>query len=146
MLRYAALLGLLAATVAPAAAQLAAPVAPVAPNEPLRGIERGIEQANSSAQVGSMLITPGNGNNPTIVIDVKGAAGKPEIVTINRGFGCADDVGQQVAVLGTLSPGGRLHATSPLPFDHLMSGNYNIIVHNSHAMSQSNACGHLYLH
>jgi len=39
---------------------------------------------------------------------------------------------------------GQLNATSPLPFDRLMSGNYSIVVHNNTPTSQAVACGEIY--
>lgn len=113
------------------------------PDQLLRGIVRGIQSENSSAQVGEFAIFP---RQRRIVVDVKGTNGKPESVTINRGLDCGPTAGTQVAVLGTLQQG-HLQASVPqsLPFSRLLSGNYNLIVHNNTPGSAVVACGHIYL-
>jgi hypothetical protein len=111
------------------------------PDQLLRGIVRGIQSENSSAQVGEFVIFP---RQRTVVVDVKGTNGKPESVTINRGLDCGPTAGTQVAVLGTLQQG-HLQAPVPLPLSRLLSGNYNLIVHNNTPGSAVVACGHIYL-
>lgn len=125
------------ALIAPAAAQMG-------PNDTGRGISRGLTAMNSSAQVGTLNVSRGAGN-PVIVLNVHGApAGRPETATISRGADCRAADHSAGVVLGQVI-NGRLRATSPLPFDRLMSGNYSVVVHNNTAASRAVLCGHLYL-
>jgi len=125
------------AMIAPAAAQMA-------PNDAGHGIERGLTAMNSSAQVGTLNVSRGTGN-PVIVLNVHGApAGHPETATISRGSDCRMADHSAGTVLGQVV-NGHLRATSPLPFDRLMSGNYSVVVHNNTATSRAVLCGHLYL-
>ena len=65
------------------------PVAAQAPDEPVTGIIRGIEQLNSSGQVGSIRLLA-QGRSTIIEISMEGApASRPEAITIHRGFECA---------------------------------------------------------
>jgi len=102
------------------------------------GVVRGIESQNTSGQVGEVLY-----RSSGVVVEVKGTGGKPEAVTINRGFQCSDQPGPVVANLGTLS-NGSLTAGVSIPRDRLMSGNYLVVVHNNDAGSAAVACGQLY--
>jgi hypothetical protein len=124
-----------AAASAPAAAQ-------VAPGEPTAGIIRGLQSQNSSAQVGTVSVFP---SSKRIVVDVHGANGRNQAVTLNRERRCSDDANAQVAVLGYLAPNGRLTATSPLPSNQLLSGNFSVVVHNNKPGSRPVACGQLFL-
>jgi hypothetical protein len=137
MLKTSFLTALLAAALAvPALAQ-------IDPNDTGAGLVRGLESMNSSAQVGEVRIQRGSGT-PTLTLDVKGTAGHPEAVTLNRGKDCSALEATPQMVLGSLS-NGRLHATSPLPADRLLSGNYNAVVHNNTPTSRPVACGHIYV-
>jgi hypothetical protein len=132
---FTALLAL--AMIVPAAAQMA-------PNDTGRGIERGLAAMNSSAQVGTLNVSHGT-DNPVIVLSVHGQPhGSAQAATINRGSDC-DAAAHAAGVLLGQVVNGHLHATSPLPFDRLMSGNYSIIVHNNTATSRAVLCGQLYL-
>src|SRR5579871_524657 len=103
--------------VAPAAAQ-------IAPDDSGAGIQRGMTAVNSSAQTG--MVTVFGRGNPRIQVVIDGSRGKPESVTLVRGRDCPQALAaSNVAVLGTLH-GGRLTATSPMPIDRLMSGNYTV--------------------
>jgi hypothetical protein len=108
-------------------------------DQSLNGVVRGIGSQNTSGQVGEVLFRD-NG----LVVDMKGTGGKPEAVTINRGFQCSDQPGPVTAVLGMLSNGGRLDATATISSDRLLSGNYLVVVHNNGANSRAVACGQLY--
>jgi hypothetical protein len=131
MLKSALLAAVIAGSAAPALAQIAPDQIPV-------GVVRGIQPLNSSAQVGELVLHAG-----AVIVDLKGTHGKPEAVTINRGFDCSTAPGKLVAVLGTLT-NGHLAAPAPLPADRLMSGNYLVVVHNNEPNSAPVACGHLY--
>ena len=121
-------------------AGVASPVlAQTALDQNLKGVVRGLESQNTSAQVGEVLF---NANN--LVVDMKGTKGKAEAVTINRGFQCSDQPGPVFARLGMLSNGGHLTATATISRDRLLSGNYLIVVHNNSADSRAVACGQLY--
>lgn len=117
-------------------------LAQYSPDEQINGVVRGIQAENSSGQVGEVVIYPRSGR---FVVDMKGTAGKPQAVTIVRGFSCAPDAGPPVASLGYLSKSGTLITTTPMPLDHLLSGNYNVIVRNNTPGSRPVGCGHLYL-
>ena len=131
MRKFVLLAALLVGTIAPALAQLSPDQIPV-------GVVRGIEEVNSSGQVGEVV-----DHSSSLAVDLKGTGGKPEAVTLNRGFDCSDQAGPLVASLGTLS-NGTLSAPAPLPNDRLLSGNYDVIVHNNNPTSAPVACGHLY--
>src|SRR5262249_51867603 len=99
---------------------------------------------NGSGQTGMFTVHRGGGG-PEFQITVDGSKGHPETVTLVRGRGCPEAVhASNVAVLGTLHRG-RLTATSPIPFDRLMSGNYSLIVRNNTPDSRPVICGHIYL-
>ncbi len=131
MLKSALVAALLAGLASPAIAQTAL-------DQNLKGIVRGLESQNTSAQVGEVLFDS-NG----LVVDVKGTGGKAEAVTINRGFQCSDQPGPVSARLGMLS-NGHLAATASISRDRLLSGNYLVVVHNNDANSRAVACGQLY--
>jgi hypothetical protein len=127
-----------------AAAAVAPAIAQIAPNDTGRGIERGLTAVNSSAQTGMVTVLRGDGG-PRFQITVDGSAGHPESVTLVRGRSCPEALGApNVAVLGTLH-NGHLTATSPIPFDRLMSGNYTVLVRNNTPDSRPVICGHIYL-
>ena len=131
MLKFVLLTAMLAGVISPALAQTSL-------DQSLTGLVRGIESQNTSGQVGEVLFRSGG-----VIVDMKGTGGKPEAVTINRGFDCSDQPGVVVAQLGTLS-NGKLSAPVSLSSDHLLSGNYLVVVHNNGPMSRAVACGHLY--
>jgi hypothetical protein len=142
MLKTALLATVLAVAAAPAAAQPLLLEPPrFTPDQLLHGIVRGLEAENSSGQVGEFVIFP---RTRQIAVTLNGTAGKLEAVTINRGGACGPSAGPPVATLGTLRRG-RLTAMSPLPVGRLLSGNYNVVVHNNVPSSAVVACGHVYL-
>ena len=122
--------------VAPAAAQ-------IAPNDSGAGVQRGMTAVNSSAQTG--MVTVFGRGRPRIQVVIDGSRGHAESVTLVRGRDCPQALAaRNIAVLGTLR-GGRLTATSPMPMDRLMSGNYTVLVRNNTPESRPVSCGHLYL-
>lgn len=131
MLKSVLIAALIAGVTSPALAQTAL-------DQSLNGVVRGIESQNTSGQVGEVLFRDGG-----LVVDMKGTNGKPEAVTINRGFQCSDQPGVVVARLGMLS-NGNLTAPVSLSSDRLLSGNYLVVVHNNDANSRAVACGQLY--
>jgi hypothetical protein len=131
MLKLALVAALFAGAISPALAQVALDQSPT-------GVVRGIESQNTSGQVGEVWYRA-NG----VIVDIKGTGGKPEAVTINRGFQCSDQPGPVVAQLGMLATG-KLTATVAIPSDRLLSGNYLVVVHNNDAASAAVACGQLY--
>lgn len=102
------------------------------------GLVRGIEAQNSSGQVGEVMDRANE-----LTVSMRGTGGKREAVTISRGFACSDAPQPIVARLGTLSDG-KLTARVPLSTSRLLSGNYDVVVHNNTATSATVACGHLY--
>ena len=131
MLKSVLVAALLAGAMSPALAQTSL-------DQSLTGVVRGLQSQNTSGQVGEVLFRA-NG----LIVDVKGTGGKPEVLTINRGFQCSDQPGPVVAHLGTLS-NGTLSAPVTLSSDRLLSGNYLVVVHNNGANSAAVACGQLY--
>ena len=125
---------LLAAAGAPAVAQTSL-------DQKAPGIARGIGAQNSSGQNGEFAIYRGSN---TVVVTMQGTGSRPESVTIERGFACRATAGAAVASLGSLR-NGRLQAAAPMALGHLLSGNYNVVVHNNTPGSRSVACGHIYL-
>jgi hypothetical protein len=105
------------------------------------GIVRGIQAENSSGQNGEFAIYRGS---KSVVIDMKGTRGRAEVVTIERGVACGRGSQESVASLGTLHRG-HLNAMAPMSLKRLLSGSYNLVVHNNTAGSRSVACGHIYL-
>ena len=128
---------LVAALAAPAFAQADTP------NGSGAGLQRGIETLNSSGQVGMVTILRGSGN-PMLDVNMKGTNGHPESVTLVRGKECTSLEGGPIMKVGALN-GGVLHAASPISGDRLLSGNYNVVVHNNTPTSQPVACGHIYV-
>jgi hypothetical protein len=131
MLKSILVAALLAGFISPAIAQ-------VSLDQNLKGVVRGLESQNTSGQVGEVMFRS-NG----LTVDMKGTGGKPEAVTINRGFQCSDQPGPVVARLGKLS-NGNLRASVSIPNDRLLSGNYLVVVHNNDSNSRAVACGQLY--
>jgi hypothetical protein len=105
------------------------------------GIVRGIQAQNSSGQNGELGIYR---TSNQVVVTMNATNGKAEVVTIERGSSCGDAKRANVVSLGALH-NGRLQVKAPMPLGRLLSGNYNLVVHNNDAMSQSVACGHIYL-
>jgi hypothetical protein len=131
MLKPILVAAVLAAVISPALAQSSL-------DQNLKGVVRGIESQNTSGQVGEVSF-----NSNSLTVDMKGAGGRAEAVTINRGFQCSDQPGPVFARLGNLS-NGRLTASAPISNDRMLSGNYLVVVHNNTAASRAVACGQLY--
>lgn len=132
MLKSVLVVALLAGSISPALAQTSL-------DQSLTGVVRGIQSQNTSGQVGEVLFRS-NG----VIVDMQGTSGKPEAVTINRGFQCSDQPGPVYILLGTLS-NGKLTAPVSLSSDRLLSGNYLVVVHNNNDVkSAAVACGQLY--
>lgn len=110
-------------------------------NQSANGIVRGIQSVNASAQVGEVAIYPGRRE---MIVAMHGSGNPNQAITLNRGFDCADQAGPMTAMLGTVRANGRARVASPLPPDRLLSGNYNVVVHNNGPRSRPVACGHLY--
>jgi len=104
------------------------------------GIVRGIQGENASGQNGEFAIYRGSNS---VVVNMRETRGKTEAVTIERAFACGRS-SVSFASLGTLH-NGNLKVTTPLALDRLLSGNYNVVVHDSTSGSRSVACGHIYL-
>jgi len=105
------------------------------------GIVRGIGGVNSSGQNGEFAVYRGSNS---VVVNMRETRGKTEAVTIERAFACGSSPRVAFASLGTLH-NGNLNVTTPLTLDRLLSGNYNVVVHESTLHSRSVACGHIYL-
>lgn len=123
----------------------AVPVAAQAPDEPVTGIIRGIEQLNSSGQVGSIRLLP-QGRSTIIEISMEGApANRAEAITIHRGKNCQTVDPRAVLRLADLNHA-RSRSTAPMPMNRLLSGNYSLIIFsNNSPEARAVACGHLYL-
>ena len=114
------------------------------PGDTGAGVQRGIEQANNSGQVGTATVF-GAGANTRVVVDLKGTDGRVQSVRLYRGPSCDD--------LGTGGPAyflddmknGRSTSIVKAPESKLLSGNYNVVVFSSaQAGARATACGHLF--
>ncbi len=123
-------------------AALVPALAQISPGDTGAGISRGLTAMNGSGQVGRFFVFRGS-SAPLIRIDVQDAPHRAQAVTISRGSNC-NTAEHAVGIQLGNALRGQLDATSPLPFDRLMSGNYSIVVHNNTATSQAVACGEIY--
>jgi hypothetical protein len=132
-------------TTAAASAQPAPPYPPgVIPVNPA-GIQRGIQQQNTSGQVGTVTVF-NRGPQPTLRVEMKGSDNRVEWVRIYRGHECPSDVSVPPSYSLTDLRSGVSTSVVPLDFARLMSGNYNLVVFSSNqAGARVVACGHLYL-
>ena len=121
----------------------AAPLGAQAPGDPVAGVERGIEQLNTSGQVGSVHLFS-QGASTLVVVRMDGAPGHNEALTVHRGRDCQSIEPKAVSRLADLV-NGRSRSTASMSIDRLLSGNYVLVVSNNTPESRAVACGHLYL-
>ena len=138
----------LAALAAALLATAAAASAQSYPDDAGAGVKLGIEQLNTSGQVGEVTLFQG-GPATRAAVRVDGANGKPEAVRIYRGQSCdsTDGMagGRPAYVLSNLSGRGVSRTVVQASQDKLLSGNYNVVVFSSTAPgARPVACGHLF--
>ncbi len=117
------------------------------PDDPGNGVKLGIQELNTSGQVGEITLFDG-GPNARLTVRVDGANGHPEAVRIYRGQACETGnpaAGRPAFVLSNLNPVGMSRTQVHVTVDRLLSGNYNAVVLSSAAPgARPVACGHLY--
>ncbi len=118
------------------------------PDDSGAGTKLGIEQLNTSGQVGEVVLFRADPNE-RLAIRMDGAGGKAESVRIYRGQSCDGPgpvaSGRPAFVLSNLSPQGMSRTVVHASEDKLLSGNYNVIVFSSTAPgARAVACGHLF--
>ncbi len=117
------------------------------PDDSGNGIRLGIQELNTSGQVGEATLF-GAGPNARVAVRIDGARGRTEGVRIYRGQACENGnpaAGGPAFVLSNLGPNGFSRSQVRASVDRLLSGNYNVVVFSSTAPSaQPVACGHLY--
>ena len=118
--------------------------AQVDPTTPALGTKLGIEELNTSGQVGSVTLFPTNGR-AIVSVEMQGIpAGRVEAVRIFRSHNC-DTVDPAIAYTLVNLREGRSRSLVNTSVERLLSGNYSIIVFsNTSSGARSVACGHLY--
>jgi hypothetical protein len=120
----------------------AAASAQIAPSDTGVGAERGMEQLNTSGEVGTVTLLHRGPNASIVMLNVKSVP-HAQMVAIHRAKSC-DAIDPGVAYnLGTVSSGGRSSAVVNVPVERLLSGNYSVIVQGTNG-GQYVSCGHLY--
>lgn len=130
------LIAVLVAT-APASAQ-------ITPGDAGAGVQRGVEQLNTSGQAGYVTLFR-RGAKTLIRTEMHGVpAGRVEAVTIHRGRDCANVDTTAVARSGDLK-NGRSSGIVPISQDRLLSGNYSVLIFsNTTPGARVVACSHLF--
>ncbi len=117
------------------------------PDDSGAGTKLGIEQLNTSGQVGEITLFRAD-PNARAAVRIDGAQGKSEAVRIYRAQTCEgmDNVtGRPAYVLSSLSGQGVSRTVVHATEDRLLSGNYNVVVFSSSAPgARPVACGHLF--
>lgn len=117
------------------------------PDDSGAGTRLGLEQLNTSGQVGEVTLYRAD-PNVRVAVRMDGSQGKSEAVRIYRGQSCdnmGSVTGRPAYVLSNLSPQGFSRTVARTTEDRLLSGNYNVVVFSSTMPSaRPVACGHLY--
>ncbi len=123
----------------------AAAVAQSYPGDPGVGVQRGMEQENTSGQVGTATLFSAGATTRIVVVLQGTQAGRAQSVRIYRGPSC-DDVGTSgPAYFLKDMTNGRSSSVVKAPESKLLSGNYNVVVFSSvQAGARATSCGHLY--
>jgi hypothetical protein len=121
-------------------------LAQIGPNDSGAGVQRGVQQLNTSGQVGTVTLFNA-GNRTRVVLDLKGVpGGRVEAAHIHRGKSCDAIDPKPVYPLSNVV-GGRSRSVVNAPESKLLSGNYVVVVHSGtmgKAMEHYVACGQLY--
>jgi hypothetical protein len=117
------------------------------------GYELGIQQLNTSGEVGSVTLFD-RGPHTVVAVRMTGTRRPAQWVGIYRRHDCPGSFGNEV-VLGSTAPhpafslsdlqNGWSVSNVPVDYTRLVSGNYNVVVFSSNqAGARPTACGHLY--
>lgn len=108
------------------------------------GHQLGIQQVNESGQVGTVTLFD-HGAQSLVVVNVKGTGGRTQSVRIYRGHDCETDIESRPAAYLSDLKGGSSVSTVKLPYQRLVSGNYNVLIFSSTQRgARAVSCGHLY--
>lgn len=147
-LRRRALHGAVSAALA--AAFVGAPVsmgsAASVPSGPGSGLKRGLEQVNTSGQVGEITLFA-SGSTTRVAVGIVGANGRTETDGIFRGSTCASVVrGSAAYGLKKLNRAGFSHSLLHASEANLLSGQFSVYVFAAGTGRHRRpvACGHLY--
>lgn len=114
------------------------------PGDPGLGVERGMQQANNSGQVGTVTLFARE-PNARVVVELHGTPeGRTQSVRIYRGPSCDELAAAPAYRLADMKHGLSVSLVTA-PESKLLSGNYNAVVLSSNAPgAKPAACGHLY--
>lgn len=108
------------------------------------GHELGIQQVNSSGQVGTVTLFD-HGAQSLVVVNVKGTGARTQSVRLYRGHDCETDIESTPAAFLNDLKGGSSVSTVKMPYSRLVSGNYNLLIFSSTQKgARAVSCGHLY--
>jgi opacity protein-like surface antigen len=114
------------------------------PDDSGAGTKLGIEQLNTSGQVGTVTLFQANADS-RVAVSIDGANGRAEAVRVYRGRSCDQIANQPAYLLSNLGPRGFSRTVVHASNDKLLSGNYNVVVFSStQAGGRAVACGHLF--
>jgi hypothetical protein len=119
-------------------------LAQLAPSDTGAGVERGMQELNTSGQVGTVTLF-GRGAKTSVVLNIKSAEGRDEPAHIHRGKACDSSVDPKPTYALHDVKNGHSLTSVDAPIAKLLSGNYVVIVHSSTAnMNRYVSCGLLY--
>lgn len=108
------------------------------------GIQRGVEELNNSGQDGYVTLFP-TGAHTHIVTALEGTKpGRVQTVAIQRGRDC-DSIQPGIIAKSADMMHGMSRGDVPLSTDHLLSGNYNVVIYSENTPgARPVACSHLF--
>jgi hypothetical protein len=122
-------------------------LAQVVPGDSGAGQERGMQEMNTSGQVGTVTLFS-RGEKAAVVLDIKSEPpGRHQPAHIHRGKACDASIDPNPAYELHDVVGGRSVTLVPAPEAKLLSGNYVVLVHASSSMEGMHhyvSCGQLY--
>lgn len=115
------------------------------PGDTGSGVERGMQELNTSGQVGTVTLFAMGPNKTRVVINLKSVpAGRREPAHIHRSRDC-DTIDAKPAFDLNVVVRGFSATVVNVAESRLLSGNYSVIVHSSDAKGAKYvSCGHLY--
>lgn len=108
------------------------------------GIQRGVEELNNSGQDGYVTLFP-MGAHTHIVTALEGTKpGRVQTVAIQRGRDC-DSIQPGIVAKSTDMVKGMSRGDVPISTDHLLSGNYVVVIYSENTPGAHQiACSHLF--